>query len=107
MKIAEEMLGAADQNMVNAWRAVLAGAPMPGDVHDEVVVLLSSGLTVPLFNPAFVTAHRLIPRERSRELSINMHRSARRSCCISEMRSRSGSPRPVPRPGWWSIGALR
>ncbi len=28
---------------------------MPGEVHDGAVVLLSSGLPVPLFNPAFVT----------------------------------------------------
>jgi len=55
MTIAEEVLVAADQNMVGAWRAVLAGSPIPGDVHDDEVVLLSSGLPVSLFNPAFVT----------------------------------------------------
>jgi hypothetical protein len=55
VKIAEEVLVAADQNMVSAWRAVLAAFPIPGDVHDDDVVLLSSGVPVPLFNPAFVT----------------------------------------------------
>jgi ribosomal protein S18 acetylase RimI-like enzyme len=55
MTIADEVLVAADQNMVRAWRAVLAGSPIPGDIHDDDVVLLSSGLPVPLFNPAFVT----------------------------------------------------
>jgi len=55
MTIADRTLEAADQNMVGAWRTVLAGSPIPGDVHDDGVVMLSSGLPVPLFNPAFVT----------------------------------------------------
>ena len=55
MAIAEGVLGAADRNMMEAWRAMLTVSPSPGDVHDDDVVLLSSGLPVPLFNPAFVT----------------------------------------------------
>jgi GNAT superfamily N-acetyltransferase len=55
MAIAEGVLGAADRNLVDAWRALLTVSPSPGDVHDDDAVLLSSGLPVPLFNPAFVT----------------------------------------------------
>ncbi len=55
MTISDAVLGAADENMVQAWRAMLAVTPIPGDVCDDEVVLLSSGLPVPLFNPAFVS----------------------------------------------------
>jgi len=54
MAIAGELLLAADRNRVSTFRSVLATAPSPGHVHDDEVTLLSSGLPVPLFNPAFV-----------------------------------------------------
>ena len=54
MAITGELLLAADRNRVSTFRSVLATAPSPGDVHDDEVTLLSSGLPVPLFNPAFV-----------------------------------------------------
>jgi ribosomal protein S18 acetylase RimI-like enzyme len=52
--IAAELLQAADRNRMSTFRSVLATAPTPGDVSDDEVALLSSGLPVPLFNPAFV-----------------------------------------------------
>jgi ribosomal protein S18 acetylase RimI-like enzyme len=54
MTIVDELLVAADRNIVGAWRAVLAGSPTPGEAREGAVTLLSSGLPVPLFNPAFV-----------------------------------------------------
>jgi len=54
MTIAEELLVAADRNMESTFRSVLATAPSPGDVYDNEVTLLSSGLPVSLFNPAFI-----------------------------------------------------
>ncbi len=56
MTITEQRLAAADQNMFDAWRAMLAATPLPGAVLHDDVLLLSSGLPVPLFNPAFVRA---------------------------------------------------
>ncbi len=53
--VADGTLMSADRNMVEVWRAMLALAPAPGEVDDGNVVLLSSGLPVPLFNPAFIT----------------------------------------------------
>ncbi|MCU1350874.1 MAG: hypothetical protein JWM05_83 [Acidimicrobiales bacterium] len=52
----EERLAAADRNMLSVWTAVLAGSPVPGLDRGPDVELLSSGLPVPLFNPAFVGA---------------------------------------------------
>jgi hypothetical protein len=48
-------LAAADRNMLTTWRNVLASGPSPGVVDGDGVVLLSSGVPVGLFNPAFVT----------------------------------------------------
>ena len=49
-----ELLAAADRNMLRYWAALLACAPKPGRVDGDGVVMLSSGLRVPLFNPAYV-----------------------------------------------------
>jgi ribosomal protein S18 acetylase RimI-like enzyme len=56
MSLAEGVLTAADRNMALAWQGLLASAPKPGRVEDDGVLLLSSGLPVGLFNPAFVSA---------------------------------------------------
>ena len=55
MSTEEEVLAAADRNMVAAWRDLVAVSPDPGVVDDGDLVLLSSGVPVALFNPAFVT----------------------------------------------------
>jgi GNAT superfamily N-acetyltransferase len=55
MNCSDDVLAAADRNMLEAWRAVIAAAPTPGDEAGDHVVMLSSGLPIPLFNPAFVT----------------------------------------------------
>jgi len=57
----EDVLAAADQNMLSAWRGVIAGSPAPGAVEDGDVVMLSSGVPVSLFNPAFVTGRPQAP----------------------------------------------
>ncbi|MCU1455245.1 MAG: acetyltransferase [Acidimicrobiales bacterium] len=57
----DEVLTAADRNMEAVWTAVLAGAPAPGRFEDGELVLLSSGIPVPLFNPAYVTARPIDP----------------------------------------------
>src|SRR5437588_1873162 len=56
MSTEEEVLAAADRNMVAAWRELVAVSPEPGAVHDGNLILLSSGEPVGLFNPAFLTA---------------------------------------------------
>lgn len=58
MPVDEAMLVAADRNMAVAWDRLLASAPRPGRIEDggEGLLLLSSGLPVSLFNPAFVSA---------------------------------------------------
>jgi GNAT superfamily N-acetyltransferase len=50
----EVLLAAADRNMEAAWTGVLSAGPNPGRVHEDGVTMLSSGMPVPLFNPAFV-----------------------------------------------------
>lgn len=50
-----EVLAAADRNMVEAWRAMLRVTPVPGETRDGDVLLLSSGLPVPIFNPTIVS----------------------------------------------------
>ena len=50
-----EVLAAADRNMAEAWRAMIAMAPKPDATLDGEVLLLSSGLPVPIFNPTIVT----------------------------------------------------
>lgn len=49
------ILERAHRNMVATWRAVLAGSPRPSVAEVGNVVLLGSGLPIPLFNPALVT----------------------------------------------------
>ena len=56
MSLGEEVLAAADRNMVGAWRDLVAVSPERGVVHEEHLVMLSSGVPVALFNPAFITA---------------------------------------------------
>lgn len=51
----DDVLAAADRNMRRAWESLLRGAPAPGKVDEGGLLLLSSGLDLPLFNPAFVT----------------------------------------------------
>lgn len=51
-----DVLLAADENMRTTFRAVTAMGPAPSAVDRDGAVLLSSGLPVPLFNPAFVIA---------------------------------------------------
>jgi GNAT superfamily N-acetyltransferase len=48
------LLGAADRNFAEAWRAIVALAPRPGVVDSGEALLLSSGEPVALFNPVFV-----------------------------------------------------
>jgi GNAT superfamily N-acetyltransferase len=48
------ILEAADRNMVDLWQKVAASGPRPGAVTDGGLLLLSSGIPIPLFNPAFV-----------------------------------------------------
>jgi hypothetical protein len=48
------VLTAADRNHLLAWRRQTSLMPAPGDHEIAGAVLLSSGLPVPLFNPAFV-----------------------------------------------------
>lgn len=55
MTIGDDVLAAADRNMIEAWHRTLAGSPTPGHVEDEHLVLLSSGVRVAAFNRAFVT----------------------------------------------------
>ena len=50
-----ELLAAADRNMWAAWTAVVAAGPVPGRVEESGLLLLSSGVPAPLFNPAYVT----------------------------------------------------
>lgn len=52
----EELLGGADRNMWDVWIAVLASGPRPARVERDSLLLLSSGLPVAMFNPAYVTA---------------------------------------------------
>ena len=54
MPISADVLAAADQNLIAAWRGVASLGPMPGEVRDGDVLMISTGLPVPLFNPAFV-----------------------------------------------------
>ncbi|MDQ1403074.1 MAG: hypothetical protein QOG03_1390 [Actinomycetota bacterium] len=49
-----DVLAAADRNMVAAWTAVLAVGPKPAVTAEGDLNLLSSGIPVPLFNPAFL-----------------------------------------------------
>lgn len=49
------MLAAVDRNTAAGWEALLAGSPVPARVAAPGLVMLSSGLPVPLFNPAFLT----------------------------------------------------
>ena len=58
MSITDALLQ-ADQNKLATFRSVLADAPIPGDVQDDEVALLSSGLPVALFNPATKKADRV------------------------------------------------
>jgi GNAT superfamily N-acetyltransferase len=55
MSMGPEVLAAADRNMVVAWRDLVAVSPDPGVVDDGNLVLLSSGVPIALFNPAFIT----------------------------------------------------
>jgi GNAT superfamily N-acetyltransferase len=48
------MLAVADRNFVTAWRRQTGFMPAPGHHEAAGAVMLSSGLPVPLFNPAFV-----------------------------------------------------
>lgn len=54
MPVSAETLAAADANFVAAWRAILAFSPRLRIVDGEDGVLLSSGESVGLFNPAFM-----------------------------------------------------
>jgi hypothetical protein len=47
------VLAAADRNMVALWTELLRRGPRPGRAVDGDLTMLSSGLPVPLFNPAF------------------------------------------------------
>ena len=49
-----DVLAAADANMRTTWRAVSQAGPSPAMVERDGVLLLSSGLPVGIFNPAFV-----------------------------------------------------
>jgi hypothetical protein len=48
-----DVLAAADRNMQTAWAEMLRWSPSPGQAEADGLVLLSSGVPVPLFNPAF------------------------------------------------------
>jgi hypothetical protein len=50
------VLAAADRNMVALWTELLRRGPRPGRAVDGDLTMLSSGLPVPLFNPAFCFA---------------------------------------------------
>ena len=50
-----DILAAADRNMWAAWTAVVAAGPTPSRVEQNGLLLLSSGVPAPLFNPAYVT----------------------------------------------------
>ena len=52
----EDVLAAADRNMRAVWTAVLGNGPVPGRVEDDGLLLLSSGIPVAMFNPAYATA---------------------------------------------------
>ena len=52
--VTEDVLDQANANMTATWSAVLAAAPASRRVDDGELVLLSSGLRVNLFNPAFL-----------------------------------------------------
>ena len=51
----DDVLADADRNMVEAWEGLIANTPRPGRTELDGVLALSSGLPVPLFNPAYVT----------------------------------------------------
>jgi GNAT superfamily N-acetyltransferase len=61
MSVPASVLLAADANMRRAWQELLRWSPSPGAVSGvgsgsgEGLVLLSSGVPVPLFNPAFAS----------------------------------------------------
>jgi GNAT superfamily N-acetyltransferase len=63
MEIGDEALNAADRNFIETWRAVLALAPRPRVVESETVLMMSSGESVSLFNPAFMLRHPDDPAE--------------------------------------------
>src|SRR5687768_11356371 len=52
----EDVLAAADRNMRAVWTAVLSKGPVSGRVEDDGLLLLSSGIPVAMFNPAYATA---------------------------------------------------
>jgi GNAT superfamily N-acetyltransferase len=53
MTTEDDVVGAADANMLATWLAVVACSPAPGVVEREGVQLLSTGAPVGLFNPVF------------------------------------------------------
>jgi N-acetylglutamate synthase len=61
--VSDDVLAAADRNMRSAWRALSALGPAPGMDERPDAVLFRSGLPIPLFNPAFVTADPADPDE--------------------------------------------
>lgn len=52
----QDVLAAADRNMVEAWRALLRRAPRPLERVIDGAHLLSSGLPVAMVNPAYALA---------------------------------------------------
>jgi hypothetical protein len=52
--ISADLLAAGDQNLIAAWRGITSLGPRPGEVRDGDALMFSTGLPVPLFNPAFV-----------------------------------------------------
>jgi GNAT superfamily N-acetyltransferase len=51
----EQVLAEADRNMVAIWRHLAGTLPTSGVTERDGLILLSSGLPVPLFNPVYVT----------------------------------------------------
>jgi GNAT superfamily N-acetyltransferase len=50
----EAVLAEADRNMVEVWRQLVGSGPRPSTTEQDGLLLLASGLPVPLFNPVYV-----------------------------------------------------